>query len=168
MTGKILSLSAALILAGASLAADGNADARVAKQLDRLGIEYTTTDSNNFSIDRDLDGGRKQTVYIMSKTETYGGLEIREVWSNAGNFAAVPTADQMKQLLDDNATEKIGAWSIEAADDDSYLAYFSIKIPSYLRDKDLADVIDFAASVADEMKKKLFDTDTGDSPPPAD
>ena len=49
-----------------------------------------------------------------------------------GNFPADPTADQMKQLLDDNSTEKIGAWNIESSDNGSVLAYFSIKVPNYL------------------------------------
>ena len=86
MIRKILSLSAVLFLAGLSLSADGAADARVAKQLDRLGIAYTTTNESNYSIDKDMDGGRTQTVYIMSKTESYGDLEIREIWSNAGKL----------------------------------------------------------------------------------
>jgi hypothetical protein len=168
MIGKILSLSAALFLAGVSLSADGVADARVAKQLDRLSIAYTTTSESNYSIDKDMDGGRTQTVYIMSKTESYGDLEIREIWSNAGNFPADPTADQMKQLLDDTSSEKIGAWNIEASDNGSVLAYFSIKVPGYLRDKDLADMIDFAATVADAMKAKLFGAETSEASQPSD
>jgi len=115
-----------------------------------------------------MDGGRTQTVYIMSKTESYGDLEIREIWSNAGNFPADPTADQMKQLLDDTSSEKIGAWNIEASDNGSVLAYFSIKVPGYLRDKDLADMIDFAATVADAMKAKLFGAETSEASQPSD
>ncbi len=159
MNGKIQCLLAVLLLAGASLFAADNADPRVAKQLDKIGIDYSTMESNNYSIDKDLDGGRKQTVYIMSKTETCGGLEIREIWSNAGSFPAEPTSDQMMSLFDDNNTQKIGAWVLESSDDGSYLAYFSIKVPTYIRDKDMADLIDFAAKVADDMELKLFNTD---------
>jgi hypothetical protein len=156
---RILCLSAALAITGACLFAEGDADARVAKQLDRLGLQYKTTSSGNFSLDKDLDGGRTQTVYLMSKTETYGGLEIREIWSNAGSMEEKPSDDQMMELLEDNNTEKLGAWSVEASDDGSYLIYFSIKVPVYLKDKDLSDAIDFAATVADEREAKLFDTD---------
>jgi hypothetical protein len=159
MIGKILSLTAALFLAGSALAAADKADARVSRQLDKLGIKYSTTDSNNFSIERDLDGGRSQTVYIMSTTQTYGALEIREIWSNAGSLDEEPSADTMLELLEDNNTEKIGAWNVEASDDGSYLVYFSIKVPAYLKDKDFSDMIDFAGTVADEMEANLFDTD---------
>ncbi len=160
MNRKLLCLSAAIAFtAAAAFAADGTVDARLGKQLDKLGLHYTTTKSGNYSLQQDLDGNRTQTVYIMSKTETYGGLEIREIWSNAGNFDAVPSSDQMSQLLEDNNTEKIGAWNLEASDDGSYLVYFSIKIPVYLKDKDLSDMIDFAATVGDGMEAKLFNTD---------
>jgi hypothetical protein len=159
MKGKILSLTAALLVAGTALFAADAADARVSRQLDKLGLAYTTTESNNFSLQQSLGGGRTQTVYIMSKTATYGGLEIREIWSNAGSFEAEPSAESMLELLEDNNTEKIGAWNVEASDDGSYLVYFSIKIPTYLRDKDLSSMIDFAATVADEMEAKLFNAD---------
>lgn len=159
MNGKMLCLSAALILAGVSLFAADKVDPRVAKQLDKVGIEYSTTDSNNYSIQKDLDGGRKQTVYIMSTTQNIGGLEVREIWSNAGNFSAEPTSDQLMTLLGDNNTQNIGAWTLESADDGSYLAYFSIKIPTYIRDKDISDLIDLAATVADDMELKLFNAD---------
>jgi hypothetical protein len=160
MKGKMLCLSAALALAGAAaFAADGKADARVAKQLDKLGLQYTTTSSGNYSIEKDIKGDRKQTVFIMSKTETYGGLEIREIWSNAGSFDTEVPADTMLELLNDNNTEKIGAWSVEQSDDGGYLVFFSLKVPVYLRDKDLSDMLDFASTVADEMELKLFNVD---------
>ena len=159
MTRKALYLTAVLSIVSALAFAADKADARVAKQLDKLGIDYSTTDSNNYSIDKDLDKGRTQTVYIMSKTETNGGLEIREIWSNAGNFKTEPTNDQMMALFEDNNSEKIGAWALESSDDGSYLAYFSVKVPTYIRDKDLSDLIDFTATVADDMELKLFNAD---------
>ncbi len=76
-----------------------------------------------------------------------------------GNFPAQPTSDQMMTLLGDNNSQDIGAWTLESSDDGSYLAYFSIKIPTYIRDKDMSDLIDFAATVADDMELKLFNTD---------
>ena len=146
-------------LGAAALAAQSKADPRIAKQLDKLGMTYTTTKSGNYSVVYDRDGGRKQTVYIMSKTETYGALEIREIWSNAGSFDAEPEAETMLELLTENDTEKIGAWNVEASDDGTYLAYFSIKAPVYLRDKDLSSALEFASTVADKMEAKLFDRD---------
>ncbi len=160
MKGKTLCLIAAFALAGGiALSAQNKADPRIGKQLDKVGVKYTTTKSGNYSIDFSRDGDRQQTVYIMSKTETYGGIEIREIWSNAGTFDAEPTAKVMLELLSENDTEKIGAWNVETSDDGSYLAYFSIKVPSYVKDKDLSDLLEFASNVADEMEAKLFNVD---------
>jgi hypothetical protein len=159
MKGKMFGLCAILVLAGTLAWADGTADGRIAKQLDKLGIKYTTLDTGNFSIDNDLESGRTQSVYIMSSTSTYGGMEIREIWSNAGKFDAAPTAEQMMELFTDNGNRDIGAWNLEASDNGAYLAYFSIKVPVYLRDKDLSDMIDLAAAAADEMELKLFNKD---------
>jgi hypothetical protein len=162
MSGKYLCLSISLALAlaaGAGLGAEGKPDSRVAKQLDRAELKYETTGSGNFSIVQELEGGREQTVYIMSKTETYGALEIREIWTNAGSFEEEPSPESMMELLGDNDIEKIGAWNLEASDDGSYLAYFAIKVPVYLRDKDFLDMLEFAATVGDEMEAKLFDAD---------
>jgi len=160
MKGKTLCLIAVMALAGGiALSAENTPDPRLAKQLDKLGVKYTTTKSGNYSIEFDKDDGRKQTAYVMSKTETYRGIEIREIWSNAGTFEAEPSAKDMLELLSDNDTEKIGAWNVETSDDGSYLAYFSIKVPVYLKDKDLSDFLEFASNVADEMEAKLFNVD---------
>jgi len=160
MIARLLLITAALALAGGSaLSGEGKPDSRVAKQLDSLGLKYTTTGAGNYSLDQDLDSGRTQTVYLMSKTESYGGLEIREIWSNAGSMASKPSADQMLDLLVDNNSEKLGAWSIEASDDGSYLIFFSVKMPVSVKDQDLADMIDFVASVADEREAALFNSD---------
>jgi hypothetical protein len=160
MRCKALIIFAVLALAAAAaLAAEGKPDARVSKLLGRLHIDYSTTDTGNFSIDYDLGSGRKQTVYIMSETETYGSLEIREIWTNAGNLDSEPSSDDLMQLLQDNNDEKIGAWSLESSDDGGPLAYFSVKVPTYLKDKDFSDMIQFVAQVGDAMERKLFDAD---------
>ena len=50
-------------------------------------------------------------------------------------------------------------WNVEASDDGTFLAYFSIKVPVYLRDKDLSSALEFASTVADKMEAKLFGRD---------
>jgi hypothetical protein len=161
MALKRVALVLGIVLAGSLLfAADSKKpDARVSKTLDKVGLKYTTTSSANYSIVMDLDDDRSQTVYVMSTTETYGGLEIREIWSNAGTFEYEPGIEEMLQLLEDNNSEKIGGWCLESQDDGSYLAYFAIKVPTYLKDGDFQDMVEFTAKVADEMELSLFDTD---------
>ena len=149
----------AMLACVATLYSEGKADPRVAKALDRLGLKYSATSEGNYSLVYDLDGGRRQTVYIMSRTEKYDGLEIREIWSNAGTLCDKPSYAEMLKLLEDNNTEKMGAWSLEADDDGCYLAYFAIRVPIDMKDSDLSSMMEFAAAVADEMEASLFGPD---------
>jgi hypothetical protein len=149
-------------LAGATAAfAQGTSkgDARVAAQLDRLGLHYKLTDSGNYSITFDVESGRSQVAYIMAKTETYKGLEIREIWSRAGTFEDLPESDVMQKLLEDSAGEKIGFWSIEEADNGGWTVYFSVKVPVYLKDADLKSLLELTANVGDEKEAELFNQD---------
>ncbi len=148
-------------LAGASVFAQGSSkgDARVAALLDRLGLHYKLTDSGNYSITFDVGSGRSQVAYIMGKTETYKGLEIREIWSRAGTFEELPESDVMQKLLEDSAGEKIGFWSIEEADNGGWTVYFSVKVPVYLKDADVRSLLELTANVGDEKEAELFNQD---------
>ncbi len=148
-----------ILAAAAAFAQDAAAgDPRLTKQLDRMGIHYKITDSGNYSISYDLEGGRTQTVYIMGKTETYQNTEIRELWSRAGTFDGVPSAEVMQKLLEESGQKVIGFWSIEKSNE-GYIAYFSVKVPVYLRDSDLSALLELTANVADEKEAELFNSD---------
>jgi hypothetical protein len=156
----VVTIMAFGLIAAAALPAQEAAkgDPRLTGQLDRLGIHYKVTDSGNYSIGYDLDGGRVQTVYIMGRTEKYGDTEIRELWSRAGTFDAVPPADVMQKLLEESGEKQIGFWSIERSDD-GYIVYFSVKVPVYLRDSDLSALLELTANVADQKEAELFNSD---------
>lgn len=162
MKGSTLLLALALglgspWLAGAQAGTKG--DTGIAAQLDRLGLKYTVTKAGNYSIDYDLDGGRSQTVYIMGKTEAVDSTDVRELWSRAGTFSAVPTADQMQNLLEESGSKKIGFWALEEADSGGYTVYFSVKVPTYLRDGDLESLLQYVADISDQKEEELFNSD---------
>jgi hypothetical protein len=131
----------------------------VAEQLDRLGLHYELTESNNYSVTYDLDGGRSQVAYVTADTETYKGVEIRELWSRAGTFDELPSADTMEKLLEDTGTEKIGSWALEKSSEDGYILYFSIRVPVSLEDSQMGALLQLAADVADQKESELFQTD---------
>ncbi|HUI73152.1 MAG TPA: hypothetical protein VL354_21710 [Spirochaetia bacterium] len=135
------------------------ADPRVAEQLNRLGLHYTITTSGNYSIKYSLDNGRSQTVYIMGQTEKYQDTEIREMWSRAGTYDAVPPADVLQGLLEESGTKKIGFWSIEKDDAGGYIVYFSVRVPVYVKDSDLGALLGLTADTADQKESELFDVD---------
>jgi hypothetical protein len=162
MKRKVLLLMVALSMAAVGSAAaqgatTGGAD--VSRQLDRLGLHYTLTKSGNYSITFDLDGGRSQTAYIMGKTQKVGAAEIRELWSRAGTMDSLPTEEEMQALLEESGSAAMGFWSIEENDNGGYTIYFSVKVPVYLNDSDLAALLQFTASTADGKEKELFNAD---------
>jgi hypothetical protein len=162
MKAGVLFLEALLIglfACGSVAAQAAKTDPRVAQQLDRLGLTYKVTDSGSFSIQYDLKAGRSQTVYVMGQTEKYNDTEIRELWSRAGVFDAVPSADVMQALLEDSGTSTIGSWNLEKSDEGGYIVYFSVKVPVYLRDSDLEALLELAANVADAKEAELFNSD---------
>ena len=132
------------------------ADVRIEDMLKRLGVQYTVNDSGNVVVSYGEDNDRSQTVYIMSETETYDGVEIREIWSNAGSFASEPDSARLVRLMLDNGTNKIGAWALEKDDDGGYLLYYSMRFPADSSDEAYQMMLEFASSVADEAEASLF------------
>ena len=150
----------ALVLAALlPLAAQGKADARVQTLLDKNGQKFTVTKSGNYQIEIDQENKRTQLVYIMSATEKYNGVEIREIWSNAGSFPEEPDQATLLDLMTESGSNKIGCWALEAQDDGTYLLYYTIKLPISYTASDLKMMLAFAASVADERENQFFGTD---------
>ena len=150
------------LVASAALFAQSDAkkgDPSLTRQLDRMGVDYTITDSGNYSIDYTLDNGRSQTAYIMGETQTVDNLEVREIWSRAGTFDSLPSADVMQSLLEESGTKEIGFWSLEKTKDGGYILYFSVKVPVYLKDDDLSSLLQYTADTADQKEQELFNTD---------
>jgi hypothetical protein len=53
----------------------------------------------------------------------------------------------------------MGFWSIEETDSGGYTVYFSVKVPVYLADSDLAALLEYTANTADQKEKELFNAD---------
>ena len=156
----VLVIALAVIASGVVGAQAGTKDdSEITAQLDRLGLKYTVTKSGNYSITYDLDAGRSQIVYIMGSTEKVDDTVIRELWSRAGTFDGVPTADQMQNLLEESGSKKIGFWALEESDSGGYTVYFSVKVPTYLKDADLSSLLEYTANIADQKEQELFNQD---------
>jgi hypothetical protein len=152
-----------LAIALASAAAFGQASTKnktpTAQQLDRLGLHYTTTSSGNYSLTFDLDGGRQQVVYVMGKTSSAGKAQFREIWSRAGTLNELPEQEELHTLLDESGAQEVGFWAIEDASDGGYNLYYSVKVPLYLTDADLGELLTYTAQTADDKEQELFDDD---------
>lgn len=152
-------LAAFALAALLPLAAQNKPDSRVGTMLDKVGQEYKTTKSGNYSVELDESDGRTQMVYIGSQTEKYQGVEIREIWSNAGTFPEEPDQSTMLDLMMESNSNKIGCWALEEQDDGGYLLYYTIKLPVSHTANDLKMMLGFVADIADARETQFFGGD---------
>jgi serine protease Do len=155
----LAALLAALPLAAEGDAPEKKADARVEEMLKRLDLKYSVNASGNVAVTYDSKDERSQTVYIMSKTDTASGVEIREIWSNAGTFEAEPEAGALLDLMSESGMNKIGSWALEKLEDGKYLLFYTIKFPADATDDAYRMMLEFASSVADAREQALFGGD---------
>ncbi|MGO4220366.1 hypothetical protein AB4Y64_00660 [Lysobacter sp. TAF61] len=127
------------------------ADPLVARHLDSLKYRYEVDEDGDYKLTFDMDDKRSQLVYVLSGTEKFGNLEVRELWSPAyrasdGQFPV----DVANRLLESSQSSKLGAW-VKQGD----MALFVVKIPANAGADELDDALDFALRSADEMEATL-------------
>ena len=160
---RLSALAVALFLAALTLPAAAQdkpkADDRVASILNDLSLKYSVNSNGNYVVTYDEDKGRSQQVFIMSSTDTYNDVEIREIWSVAGSFDSAPSADALIDLMGESAKNKIGDWALEKQDDGSYLLFYTIKAPVEISKEAFQMMLEFTANVTDTREQSLFNTD---------
>ncbi len=136
-------------------------DARVKKLLDTAKLYYEVNDYGNYRvlITLESDPERTQLVLVMSVTEDYFGTEIREIVSVAGILPDYPDEYTMYNLMEENWTNKIGAWSMVQTDEGDVAVYYTVKVPANLSPKDLNNLINFVAKVCDKWEEEYLGGD---------
>ena len=161
MTNRKVITAFLIIIAAVSLLAAQSAtgDPRVKKTLERLGLNYQLSKSGNFNVTYNIENSeRTHMVTIMSKTETYRGIEIREIYAIAASLDDYPPEELIYRMMEENSTLKLGAWGMEASSDGVYI-YFTTKIPADVKDNDLKYYSYFVAEIADELEEELLGSD---------
>jgi hypothetical protein len=97
-------------------------------------------------------------VFINSRTNTLGNLDIRVVWSIALISEDGLTKEQMHRLLTDNAQVKYGSWQIVVVPGRE-MAVFSAQIAADTDSESLHNAIRAVSMIADEMEKEFVGTD---------
>lgn len=156
---KLALVIASMVLAATALHADRSAaDKRVAPLLDAINKPYNIDNDGDYKLIVKFDDGRTQLLYVNSNTNTYGNMEIREVWSAALQSEDGLTYDQMKRLLTHNDSVKIGSWRImKIGGKDT--AVFAVQMPAETDADTLKNVIKAVSVTADEMEKEMLGTD---------
>lgn len=140
--------------AAESQAASGaakTADPRIGKQLDALGYKYEVDKDGDYTLTFGLDEDRSQMAYVISHTERYGKLQVREVWSPGYRTSDKQfPADVANRLLEDSQLSKMGGWVKQDS-----VAVFVVKLDADASQEDLDDAIDYVVRAADEMESQL-------------
>lgn len=135
-------------------------DERVRQALEAVGWKYDVDRDGDFRVIISWEeDGRSQLVFVNSATNSLGGQEVREVWSEGWRRSGdtFPPAIAVR-LLEANASYKLGAWELRRAGGVARAA-FTARIPANLPAEQLQAVISTAAVTADEMEKELVGTD---------
>jgi hypothetical protein len=159
MSKRSLAFLMLLTLAAAALYAQ-TADTRVGAALDEAEVVYDVNDNGNYVVSYEINGNpeRSHSVYVVSVTDEYEGIEIRELWGMGAVLDDYPDYDMLASLLEYNAGIKIGSWGMEYGENEIYLFYM-VKVPAALSGKELANLIYFVAEVCDEFEEEYVGDD---------
>lgn len=131
--------------------ADPTPDPRVTEALERLELTYEVDEDADYKLLFEVDDGRTQIVWIISKTEEYRELEVREIWSFAyqveGGIFPGPVANL---LLEDTFEKKLGAWT-KIGD----RAAFVTRLPADADPDTLYSTMLITLDVAEQMERRL-------------
>lgn len=161
---KIFSVAAICLALAIPLAQAASADPRVKAALDQI---KDTIPLANYEVDQDGDykllvvvgNNRTQVVFVNSATETWEGIEIREIWSPAFPSKGKKfKAKDANLLLQDSQNKKLGAWQAYPQRD-GWFAIFNVKIGAETDPASLASLIRYVAIAADNMEAQKLGTD---------
>jgi hypothetical protein len=136
-------------------------DPRVKALLDQIGYKYEINADGDYKlIPVATENGRSQLAYVISKTQQYSTLEIREIMSPAFLSTGPLSAAVANRLLRENSEVKFGAWRVELHNNgQKYLALFAVQINANSDAETLRLAIKSVLLVADRMEKELTGTD---------
>jgi hypothetical protein len=135
-------------------------DSRVRRLLEELGYRYEIDSDGDFKLTMNLGEGRSQVGFISSKTASFGGLEIRDLFSVAYVLDQPPTEKIANFLLRDNAVVKMGAWRITGGADGGRCGLvFAANVAADCDARTFSTVWEFVLRKADAFEKEIFQTD---------
>ena len=145
-----LAFATALFFA-ASPALAGDPDPAVKAQLDSLGVKYDIDSDGDYKVTFDLGNDRSQLVWIRSKTESYGSLKVREIWSPGYKYAGTELPVKIaNRLLEHSHGLILGGWTKQ-----KQFAMLAVKIPVSATPQQMRDAAEAAADAADEIEAEL-------------
>ena len=125
-------------------------DPRVAAALRTIGVDSEIDEDGDYKLTLSVDdeSDRTQIVYVISTTERYGNLEIREIWAPAFKTGGRLDADVARRMLESNDRLKLGAWRLYGKGDDQ-MAVYAVQIDAGANADALQSALEIVIQVAD-------------------
>jgi hypothetical protein len=137
--------------ASAPATAPVSPDAELGKQLTAAGVKFSTDEDGDYQMTFELEDGRTQLVYVLSRVESYGSNRVREIWSPGYRYSTPELDAKVANRLLENSGEVImGGWVRQKS-----TAMFVVKIAADAGPAQLRDAIEAAAACADSVEKEL-------------
>jgi len=152
ITRRLLSLSALASLALTAANPAAAEDERVANRLDQEDLKYEVDPDGDYKLTFNYQAeGRTQLVFVSGKTETVGGLTIREVFSPAARVEKDGIdGGKALELLGESGNNKVGSWELRGG-----VIYFVIKVLDSMSSAELKTLLQVAANAADDKEIEL-------------
>ena len=130
-------------------------DPRVAAALKSIGVDSEVDADGDYKLTLKVDGEseRTQIVYVISSTERYGNLEIREIWAPAFKTGGRLDDDVAREMLVANERMKLGAWRLYG-DDDDQMAVYAVQIDADANAEAMRSALQIVVQVADAEEKE--------------
>ncbi|MBD2213786.1 hypothetical protein H6G27_28540 [Nostoc linckia FACHB-104] len=133
-------------------------DARIKDTLDKLGAKYELLLDGDFKLLIPTENKRTQVVFIESKTEKIGNLEIRYISSPGYVTKGAISAEIANKLLQNSGLNKIAAWQV-LTKEQTHMAVFTAKIAANTEAEALKNTLLAVGYGADAMEKELTGKD---------
>lgn len=133
-------------------------DARVRTALTAINQKFIVDSDGDFKLVRDTADGRTQVAWVLSKTNSYGSMEIREIISPAFKTGGTISMALATRLLKENNQYKIGAWRL-VGEGSNQAIFYAIQLSADTDAQSLNAAIKTATIVADALEKEVVGTD---------
>ncbi|MBD2208024.1 hypothetical protein H6G33_32670 [Calothrix sp. FACHB-1219] len=134
------------------------ADPRIKETLDKLGVKYEIIPNGDFKLLVETENKRVQVVFVESKTEKLGNLEIRYISSIGYISQGAFSADIANKLLISSSLNKIAAWQVFTKDK-THIAVLIGKIAANSDAETIKNIIVAVGYGADNIEKELTNKD---------
>lgn len=137
----------------------------IADIMDKTELKFTKHEkSGHLEVSFEQDDKTTQNVFVTKEIEYYGRADVRKVWALAATLKEAPGTETMMKLLQQNARTKLGAWTVERAEDGTWLVIYCCKLDATATPDALKSTMEYVAKLTSVAKKDLTPATSSEDP----